>query len=115
MKKILFSLVCLVALMGCRQFGRLDLKVQTESRGGIDLALLVKNNDTKSLEDVTITIIPEDSGNEYYYNMDKLPAKERERIPLSKFKDDGGDSFYGKVATIKIESDQGRWESNEDD
>lgn len=116
MKKILFSFVCLMMLMGCRQFGSLDLKVSTESKKyGGDVALIIKNNETKSLEDVTITITPEDSGDEYYYNMDKLPAKSKERISLSKFKDDNGDSFHGKIGTILIESDQGKWESKGDE
>lgn len=77
-----------------------------------DISLIIKNNETKSLSDVTITISPKDSGNEYYYNMPKIAAKASEEITLSEFKDDGGNSFNGTIGDIKIECDQGRWKSD---
>ena len=110
MKLLVF--VCLMTFMGCRYFGPLDLTVQTKSRGYREVSLIIKNNETKSLTDITITISPQDSGNEFYFNMAKIAAKSSEEITLSKFKDDGGNSFEGAVGDIMIECDQGRWESD---
>ena len=114
MKRImkLLVFVCLMTFVDCRYIGPLDLTVQVESGYSRDRKLIIKNNETKSLTDVTITITPENSGNEFFYNTEKIAAKEEVTIRLSKFKDDGGDGFHGTVGMIKIECDQGRWKSD---
>ena len=116
MKKSLLFILCVMALVSCRQFGILDLKFQTKSRFNKDTKLIIKNNETKSLTDVTITICPIDSDDEYYYNIEKITAKNREIISLSKFKDDDGESFNAKrIGQITIESDQGQWKSEKEE
>lgn len=114
MKKIiLLAFVCLMSFAGCRQFGVLDLTCKINGYGD-DAVLIIKNNETKSLTDVTITISPKNSGKEFYYNTEKITAKEKVRIPLIKFEDDGGNWFYGTIGyrgtgKITIECNQGRW------
>lgn len=108
----LLVFACLSAFVGCRYFGSLDITVHTRTSDFRDISLIIKNNETKSLTDVTITISPMDSGNEYYYNMPKITAKSSEEITLSEFKDDGGNSFEGTIGKLKIDCDQGHWESN---
>ena len=106
------AFACLMLFAGCRQFGVLDLTVSKETKHagyGDDVALIIKNNETKSLTDVTITISPENSGNEFYYNTEKIAAKEKVSFRLYRFKDDGGNHFHGTVGKITIECDQGRW------
>lgn len=107
----LLAFVCLMAIVGCRYVGPLDISVQVESGISRDRKLIIQNYETKSLTDVTITITPEDSGNEYFYNIGKIAAKSTEKIPLRKFKDEGGNHFRGYVGDIEIECDQGRWKS----
>ena len=116
MKKSLLFIVCIMAIVSCRQFGVLDLEVQTQSRFNKDISLIIKNNETKSLTDVTITICPAGSDEEYYYNIDKIAAKDKETISLSKFKNDDEESFNEKkVGQVTIESDQGRWKSEKEE
>lgn len=113
---IVLAFVGLMAFASCERLMPLDLSVQhEESYGGHAVALIIKNNETKSLTDVTITVTPKNSGNEYCYNVDKITAKERVRYRLSEFKDDGGDSFSGAIGKIKIECNQGHWKGGPDD
>ena len=118
MKKtvIVLVIVGLMAFASCERLMPLDLSVHhLELNPATATTLIIKNNETKSLTDVTITITPRKSGNEYYYNVDKIAAKERVMYSLSGFKDDGGNSFSGAIGKIKIECNQGNWTGGPDD